>query len=236
MNIAKELNFVFENWKMDKSTEDIFCKTLKRYIEYIVFHHLRQEEEDVIGDILLAVWYNLVRGGYSDEKAGFSTWVFSIAKNKCSDYLREFYKNDPSIEASKVEIIPTAIPVEETLLPGGVMFTKCPPMPAEGAETGDSWRWQMLGRTQALMSIEDVQESNLEPVIDSNCDSKLERTQAVERLKPLERELYNNIIEMGYSFEEIAAQTGESEAALWKRWERTKDKLRERLTRSKQRQ
>lgn len=51
---------------------------------------IHPDTEDLVQDIFVAVVENLKK---FDPKYHFSTWIFSIARNKLNDYLRIKYKN-----------------------------------------------------------------------------------------------------------------------------------------------
>lgn len=64
---------------------------IKRYLKPIFSFAYRytdnvQEAEDISQTVFVKVWQNLKR---FDQKKSFKTWIFTIAKNKCIDFLRK---------------------------------------------------------------------------------------------------------------------------------------------------
>jgi RNA polymerase sigma-70 factor (ECF subfamily) len=55
---------------------------------YIFFRLLHKSDtEDIVGDIFLKVAENI--SAYNPNKASFGTWIFTIARNTLTDYLRK---------------------------------------------------------------------------------------------------------------------------------------------------
>ncbi len=68
--------------------EDIWTEYYKRLCVFCMQSYGFSEEDtaDLVQEILLKVYEK--RGGYS-KKYAFSTWVFTIARNSCIDFLRK---------------------------------------------------------------------------------------------------------------------------------------------------
>jgi len=71
--------------------KEVFNKIVNRYLKLIynfVYRLIGNEKnaEDVTQEIFLKVWKNIKE---FDLKKSFKTWIFTIAKNTCIDYLRK---------------------------------------------------------------------------------------------------------------------------------------------------
>jgi len=76
----------------DFSGSDAFSKMYKEYYPKIynyIFYRLliKSDAEDIVSDIFLKVAANI--SGYNPDKAAFGTWIFTIARNTLTDYLRK---------------------------------------------------------------------------------------------------------------------------------------------------
>ncbi len=87
MNLSDE-QFIAEYLSGDeKSLEILFGRYLKPVYSF-VFRYLgtRQDAEDVTQDVFVKAWRNLKK---FDQNKSFKTWLFSIAKNSCLDFLKK---------------------------------------------------------------------------------------------------------------------------------------------------
>ncbi len=98
---------------MDKTDQQIISDYLKgdnKSLEILIKRYLRpiygfvykyagnvQEAEDITQDVFIKMWRHL--GKYNKNK-NFKTWIFSIAKNTCIDWLRK----KKTISLSEIEI------------------------------------------------------------------------------------------------------------------------------------
>jgi len=99
---------------MDKTDQQIISDYLKgdnKSLEILIKRYLRpiygfvykyagnvQEAEDITQDVFIKVWRNLKKpalhriysgAGFNPKQGSFKTWIFSIAKNTCIDWLRK---------------------------------------------------------------------------------------------------------------------------------------------------
>jgi RNA polymerase sigma-70 factor (ECF subfamily) len=77
---------------------DRYQPQIYRFIYLKVSH--REEAEDLCHQVFLTAWQNI--GNYRHKGFPFSTWLYSIAKNKIIDHYRE-NKFSISIEDARVE-------------------------------------------------------------------------------------------------------------------------------------
>jgi len=71
----------------EKSLEILVGRFLKPVYSYISkYVGDKDVAEDITQDVFLKVWKNLKK---FDQKRSFKTWIFTIAKNSCIDYLRK---------------------------------------------------------------------------------------------------------------------------------------------------
>ncbi len=71
--------------------EEAFTEIVNRYLKTIYNFIYRlvgseKEAEDISQEVFLKVWKNLKK---FDVEKSFKTWIFSVAKNTCIDYLRK---------------------------------------------------------------------------------------------------------------------------------------------------
>ena len=66
------------------SLVDIYIKSIFNFSYRLIGN--KKDAEDVTQDIFLKVWKNIKK---FDTEKSFKTWIFSIAKNTCIDYLRK---------------------------------------------------------------------------------------------------------------------------------------------------
>ncbi len=78
----------------------------------------RERADDVVQEIFIKVWKNIER--FNPEKASFRTWIFTIAKNTTTDFLRKrkdySFSDMESTDGDKDEPFEQKIP-DEGLLP-----------------------------------------------------------------------------------------------------------------------
>lgn len=72
----------------DEKSLEILIKQYLKPIYGFVYKYIRnvQESEDITQDVFVKVWRHLKR---FDRKKSFKTWIFSIAKNTCIDWIRK---------------------------------------------------------------------------------------------------------------------------------------------------
>ena len=84
----KDLNLICNYLNGDKSSfdslVDVYLKTIFNFTYRITGNE--KDAEDITQEIFLKVWKNINK--FNIEKS-FKTWIFSIAKNTCIDYLRK---------------------------------------------------------------------------------------------------------------------------------------------------
>src|SRR4030042_2524620 len=112
--------------KGDEKSLEILIKNYLRPIYAFAYRYVSnfQDAEDITQEIFIKVWRNLKK---FDKDKSFKTWIFSIAKNACIDFLRkkktiplaelenEIGKNDKFIELmDMVQLLQSA---SEKLLP-----------------------------------------------------------------------------------------------------------------------
>lgn len=62
-------------------------------IHTIIYHHLRhsrEDQEECLDDVLLAIWYNI--NSFNPTKNSFKNWIAAVAKYKAIDYQRRYIK------------------------------------------------------------------------------------------------------------------------------------------------
>ncbi len=77
-------NFLNGDRSSFDSLVDIYLKTIFNFTYRIIGDE--KDAEDITQEIFLKVWKNIKK--FNIEK-NFKTWIFSIAKNTCIDYLRK---------------------------------------------------------------------------------------------------------------------------------------------------
>lgn len=74
-----------------KGDEEVFQKLINKYTSslYNFAVHLTDKNNapDIVQETFIKVWKNLHK--FNEEKAAFKTWVFTIAKNTATDFLRK---------------------------------------------------------------------------------------------------------------------------------------------------
>jgi len=72
----------------DEKSLEILIKRYLKPIYGFVYKYIGnvQESEDITQDVFVKVWRHLKR---FDRKKSFKTWIFSIAKNTCIDWIRK---------------------------------------------------------------------------------------------------------------------------------------------------
>ena len=84
----KDINLICNYLNGDKSyfdsLVDVYLKTIFNFTYRITGNE--KDAEDITQEIFLKVWKNIKK--FNIEKS-FKTWIFSIAKNTCIDYLRK---------------------------------------------------------------------------------------------------------------------------------------------------
>jgi len=64
---------------------DAYLEKLYRFVYYRTQH--KQTAEDIVGQAFLQAWQKI--GSYDSRKAGFSTWLYQIARNLVIDHYRK---------------------------------------------------------------------------------------------------------------------------------------------------
>ncbi|MBP6883944.1 MAG: sigma-70 family RNA polymerase sigma factor [Candidatus Pacebacteria bacterium] len=82
----------------------------------------REKADDIVQEIFIKVWKNL--GRFDATKASFKTWIFTIAKNTTTDFLRKrkdysFTDLDKSTEKDELSFSENI--VDENLLPDAAL-------------------------------------------------------------------------------------------------------------------
>ena len=68
--------------------EEMYQEYFPKIYNYIFYHILsREDTEDLVSDIFFKVAKH--KDAYDMQKAGFGTWIFSIAKNTLTDFYRK---------------------------------------------------------------------------------------------------------------------------------------------------
>jgi len=83
----------------DKKIIENYLKGDEKYLEILIQKYLKpiygfvfkyvgnaDEAEDITQAVFIKVWKNIKK---YDKNKSFKTWIFSIAKNTCIDYLRK---------------------------------------------------------------------------------------------------------------------------------------------------
>ena len=97
MKLYSDEQLVINFLKGDKEALEIL---IKRYLKPIYSFVLRfvgknQEAEDITQEVFVKVWRNLKKStlslskGFNPKKGSFKTWIFTIAKNTCFDWLKK---------------------------------------------------------------------------------------------------------------------------------------------------
>ncbi|MFN3301830.1 MAG: RNA polymerase sigma factor [Patescibacteria group bacterium] len=81
-------NLIDQYLKGDERALEILIKRYLKPIFSFIFRFVRdsQEAEDITQEVFVKVWRNLKR---FDKKRKFKTWIFTIAKNSCLDWLKK---------------------------------------------------------------------------------------------------------------------------------------------------
>ena len=98
--------------------EEIFKELVEKYtgpiFNFTVRFVGRSEADDITQDIFIKIWKNLKK--FNSEKASLKTWIFTIAKNTITDFLRKKKNLVFSDLESDTENFSEKIP-DEKLLP-----------------------------------------------------------------------------------------------------------------------
>jgi len=74
--------------KGDENSLEVLIKRYLKPIYNFVFRYIGspQEAEDITQEVFVKAWRNLKK---FDQNRSFKTWIFSIAKNSCIDFLKK---------------------------------------------------------------------------------------------------------------------------------------------------
>jgi RNA polymerase sigma-70 factor (ECF subfamily) len=111
MTNKDDAQLVSQYFKGDEKSLEILIKKYLRPIYGFVYKYIGNvhEAEDITQDVFVKVWRNLKKlalhriysgAGFNPKKGIFKTWIFSIAKNTCIDWLRK-KKTTPFSELEK---------------------------------------------------------------------------------------------------------------------------------------
>lgn len=83
-----DLNLVQNILKGDDSAFELLLKKYQLEISKYVYSNIRDNEttKDIVQDIFISVYNKLYT---FDQKYKFKTWLYTIARNKCIDYIRK---------------------------------------------------------------------------------------------------------------------------------------------------
>jgi len=72
----------------DEKSFEVLVKRYLRPIYSFIYRYVgsAQDAEDIAQDVFVRIWRHIKK---FDQKRSFKTWVFSIAKNACIDFLRK---------------------------------------------------------------------------------------------------------------------------------------------------
>ncbi len=106
--------------KGDEKSLEVLIKRYLKPIYSFVFRFVSniQDAEDITQEVFIKVWRNLKR---FDQNGKFKTWIFTITKNTCLDWLRRkqqisFSELETDDEKSFVEKIPDSQSLPNELL------------------------------------------------------------------------------------------------------------------------
>ncbi len=71
----------------DEAFKELLNKYTKPLYNFIVHFVNKNDTPDVVSETFIKVWKNISR--FDAEKASFKTWIFTIAKNTATDFLRK---------------------------------------------------------------------------------------------------------------------------------------------------
>jgi len=90
----------------------LYEKYLPKVFSYVSY---RVEEKEIAEDITSAIFEKAVAkySSYDEKKAGFSTWIFTIARNAIIDYYRSRDKEQEYRKEAKIQIMVLSTSIEE---------------------------------------------------------------------------------------------------------------------------
>lgn len=103
---------------LDKGDQSAFGEIYQRYavkMHRFFYRMLRQDEElsrDQTQDLFLHI---LERPHLFDARRKFSTWIYSVASNRCKNIYRSWGRKKPTINLEEKDIVDGAITPEEKL-------------------------------------------------------------------------------------------------------------------------
>lgn len=97
MQNYSDLQTIIDYLKGDEKSLEILIRRYFKMIYSFIYRYVgdAQDAEDITQEVFVKVWRNLktsatrLSKGFDPSKGSFKTWIFSIAKNSCVDFLKK---------------------------------------------------------------------------------------------------------------------------------------------------